>query len=216
MKIIIKRQKNNKEKSYWQTFEYSNESRVSVAQIIDAINSNLKNDEKIQWDCSCMQKKCGACAMVINGVPDLACEYFVNTSKTKELKIEPLSKFPVVCDLVVDRSVILQKQEECKIFRKSDAIINEKEFDYQYNAAKCLKCGLCLEICPNYMADGKHFGAVMLHENYLIASSSPESRQKMIENFREHFEKRCSACMSCRQICPVKISTLASSTYFAK
>lgn len=51
-------------------------------------------------------KMCGACAMVINGVPRLACSAFLRDIKGDELTLEPLSKFPVIDDLIVDRSII--------------------------------------------------------------------------------------------------------------
>ena len=58
---------------------------------------------EIAWECSCLQKKCGACAMRINGVPRLACDTKIGDLKSKTVTLEPLKKFPVVRDLIVDR-----------------------------------------------------------------------------------------------------------------
>lgn len=67
---------------------------------------------------------------------------------------------------------------------------NAKEFDLQYSSAKCLKCGLCLEVCPNYIgsktADDKpnFMGAVLAHEAYLLLSSNSDRKRlkKPIKN----------------------------------
>ena len=55
-----------------------------------------------------MQAVCGGCAMVINGVPALACATFADEVSVDTLRLEPLSKFPVIADLIVDRSVIYE------------------------------------------------------------------------------------------------------------
>lgn len=44
--------------------------------------------------------------MVINGKPALACETFLRDLKGKDIEIRPLRKFPVIHDLVIDRSSI--------------------------------------------------------------------------------------------------------------
>ena len=80
MKIKILRQAFPGAEPYWESFEYDGPENISVAALIDHINYNddIVNDKgektrRIGWECSCLQGICGACAMVINGVPALAC-----------------------------------------------------------------------------------------------------------------------------------------------
>ncbi len=218
MQVKIKRQKNKASAPYWQEFECSLTEKLSAASVIDFINDKLPGgDEKIAWDCSCMQKLCGACAMVINGVPALACDTFIDPEKERTLVIEPLRKFPVICDLKVDRSSIYEHQKTAGIFSAEVCDADPSEFDYRYLASKCLKCGLCLEVCPNYAEGGKkHFGAVMLNEAYVLSSVSKNRRNELKKAFAEHFAACCSGCMACREICPAGISSLASSSYMLK
>ena len=125
-----------------------------------------------------MQKSCGGCAMVINGRPALACGEFIDTDKEKMLVLESLTKFPVVADLAVDRSIIQEYQKTAMMYLGTRAKPDKKEFAQQYSAAKCLKCGLCLEVCPNYTKDSeKFFGAAFANSVYLLHSSS-EDRKK--------------------------------------
>ena len=88
---------------------------ASVAAVLNELNGRMPLTdasgnlaEPISWECGCMVRKCGACAMRINGVPRLACSVFLNTLKGTTVTLEPLSKFPLVKDLVVDRSILFE------------------------------------------------------------------------------------------------------------
>ena len=115
-----------------------------------------------------MQSVCGGCAMVINGVPALACATFADKVKGKELVLEPLGKFPVVSDLIVDRTIIYENLITAKAYLEGLTVINQSNSNHQYSVAKCLKCGLCLEVCPNYHIGEEFFGAAFANESYLI------------------------------------------------
>ena len=151
MKVRIKRQNDRRSAPYWQVFHFRGEGRITVAAILEKLNErdqleDIKGKQcrKIRWECGCMQKMCGGCAMVINGHPALACGVFINTDDTEILRLEPLTKFPVVEDLIVDRSVIWERQKEALMYLGIRKHPDPKEHEHQYSAAKCLKCGLFL------------------------------------------------------------------------
>jgi succinate dehydrogenase / fumarate reductase iron-sulfur subunit len=157
-----------------------------------------------------MQAVCGGCAMIINGVPALACATFADEVKGEELVLEPLSKFPVVADLIVDRSIIYENLIRVNAYLESYAAGNARHHSQQYSVAKCLKCGLCLEVCPNYRPDGNFFGAVLANESYLLASQSAERNPKIVQEYKTHFGAGCSKALSCQSVCPMKIETITS------
>jgi succinate dehydrogenase / fumarate reductase iron-sulfur subunit len=148
--------------------------------------------------------------MVINGVPALACATFVDELKGDTLVLEPLSKFPVVADLIVDRSIIYEQLTQAKAYLEQVATSDAKQRQHQYSVAKCLKCGLCLEVCPNYRPGGEFFGAVLANESYLIASQSPDPDHPIVKEYKTHFGAGCSKALSCQSVCPMKIETLSS------
>ena len=76
--------------------------------------------------------------------------------------------------------------------------------------AKCLKCGLCLEVCPNYHRGSDFFGAVFANESYLIVGQSKEGSPRMVKEYKKHFGAGCSKALSCQTVCPVGIETLTS------
>ena len=148
--------------------------------------------------------------MVINGVPALACNTFVDEVTKTDLVLEPLSKFPVLADLMVDRSIIYENLNNAKAYIESRSVSSNKNHDHRYSVAKCLKCGLCLEVCPNYHVGGKFYGAVFANESYLITTQSAEKPIQTVKEYKNHFGAGCSKALSCQTVCPVGIETITS------
>lgn len=217
MIVKIKRQICSASESYWQSFKYDGDRHVTVSAVLDALNytddlfdTDGRPAARIRWECSCMQSMCGGCAMVINGVPALACATFVDEVRGDELVLEPLSKFPVIADLIVDRSIIYENLLNAKAYLNSVAESDKHSHKQQYSVAKCLKCGLCLEVCPNYRPGGDFFGAVLANESYLIASQSSNQKSQVVKEYKAHFGAGCSKALSCQSVCPMKIETITS------
>ena len=217
MIVKIKRQSDPQSQAYWQAFAYDGPKHVTVSAVLDALNytDDLFDAEgnpapRIRWECSCMQAVCGGCAMVINGIPALACATFADEVKGDALVLEPLSKFPVIADLIVDRSIIYEQLIQAKAYLERVAASSEAQYEQQYSVAKCLKCGLCLEVCPNYRPGGEFFGAVLANESYLIASQSAEKNPQIVKEYKTHFGAGCSKALSCQSVCPVGIETISS------
>ena len=217
MIVKIKRQQSHDSAPYWQSFNYDGNKHVTVTAILDMLNYtddlfdvDGKPAARIRWECGCMQSVCGGCAMVINGVPALACSTFADEVKGEELVLEPLSKFPVVADLIVDRSSIYDNLVKAKAYLESVAENDHRQHEHQYSIAKCLKCGLCLEVCPNYLPDGEFFGAVFANESYLVTSQSENGKTPIVKEYKKHFGAGCSKALSCQSVCPVGIETSTS------
>lgn len=224
MRVRILRQKAPGTEPYWEAFQADVPDDMSVAGLLDHLNyrddladETGRKTDRIAWDCSCLQGICGACAMVINGSPALACETFVRDLKGDELTIRPLRKFPVIRDLIVDRSVIQDNLRKANSYigaynppeyRNESA--KERAHRLQYTAARCLKCGLCLEVCPNYVSGKVFFGALFANDCYLIAERNREKSAEIRACYGEHFGSTCSKSLSCMDVCPMKIPTIAS------
>ena len=224
MKVRIQRQQSPFTEPYWEVFDAEVSGDTSVAGLLDHLNyhddivdENGRQTTRIGWECSCLQGVCGACAMVINGTPALACETFVRDLRGDEITILPLQKFPVIHDLITDRSSIYENLKNDNLYIEEynpDPVRSrkkaEKEHAHQYAAAKCLKCGLCLEVCPNYVNGKNFFGAVFANDCYLVSSRNSEKREDIRRQYGEHFGSTCSKSLSCMDVCPMKIPTIAS------
>ena len=217
MKIRILRQKNPNTVPYWEAFDYEGADSISIAGLLDHLNYNddIMNDkgevtDRIGWDCSCLQGVCGACAIVVNDSPVLACETFLKDLKGEEIILRPLRKFPVVHDLIVDRSSIHNNLERTDVYIGEYHFEENEDHAHQYDAAKCLKCGLCLEVCPNYTNGNTFFGALFANDCYLVSARNHAKSKEIRKIYDEHFGSGCSKSLSCMDVCPVNIPTIAS------
>ena len=159
----------------------------------------------IRWECSCLQKKCGACAMLINGRPGLACDARLSELRDP-IRLEPLRKFPVVADLIVDRDVMAENLAAMRLWFAGQAPMGQKAADVGYEASRCLQCGCCLEVCPNFDPAGRFFGmAAAVPASRLLAGLPAGQREEMARLYREHVYEGCGKSLACRNVCPAGI-----------
>jgi succinate dehydrogenase / fumarate reductase iron-sulfur subunit len=214
MKYIlkIKRQKDSYSESYWQTIEYEceDDGNETVATVLRNIENGKLGIEPIAWECSCLQKKCGSCAMIIDGKPRLACDFFLKNHRKKgAITIEPLHKFPIVRDLIVDRSIMRENLKRIQAWMGTQAHAqSEKRNELMYDASRCLQCGCCLEVCPNYCGSDEFYGAAaVVPMSRIINATDKKDRKAIMKNYNEHVYKGCGKSLACHDICPAKIKT---------
>ncbi|MBR1471484.1 MAG: succinate dehydrogenase/fumarate reductase iron-sulfur subunit [Lachnospiraceae bacterium] len=200
--IRILRQKGPGEKAYFEDFPYETEQEnATVATALMQIAARTD----LAWEHSCLQKKCGACAMVVDQKPVLACDTALASCKGEVVVVEPLKKFPVVKDLLVDRSILADTLQEMQVYAQeqteeqgSDGTGYREETVYE--AARCLQCGLCLEICPNYYPEGTFAGmAAMAPIARLLAG---EEAGRIKKTYTERIYEGCGKSLACRDVCP--------------
>ena len=225
----IRRQASPADAPYWQDFSYQTEdSGATVATALEDISRRTGTDDKcadsgqtripdsasardaeqdtrpLAWEHSCLQKKCGACAMVIDGVPRLACDTRLSELKKEMVTIEPLRKFPVIEDLVVDRSSMMTRLKELSVWFDGDA--KRSGEDMAFEASKCLQCGLCLEVCPNFAVGGSFSGmAAMAPMARLIAKLPDGQRKRLAADYERAVYEGCGKSLACRRGCPAGI-----------
>ena len=114
----IKRQATPDAKPVWEEFELPWKPGMNViSSLMDiALNPTTRDGKKttpITYDSNCLEEICGSCAMLINGKARMACSALVDKLE-QPIKLEPFSKFPVVRDLAVDRSVLFENLKAVK------------------------------------------------------------------------------------------------------
>ncbi|MBQ4256599.1 MAG: succinate dehydrogenase [Oscillospiraceae bacterium] len=205
-KIIRIKRTAEKGRQFLELFLYEGDGNETVIDFLEEINSRSeivnadgKPSQPISFNCSCKEKKCGACAMVIDGKPRLACTVHMRELKENAL-IEPLSKFPVIRDLSVDRTIIYNGQETLKAWPETP----QEPMDT--DAVRCLMCGLCLEVCPNYIP-GSSFtgGAGVAGAARGMDSTDAEHTEDVKKEYMKHFFRDCGQSLSCVRICPMNI-----------
>lgn len=190
-------------------WEMADES-ATVATALSAMNRDpaLKDVDghpvgHIHWECSCLQKKCGACAMRINDMPRLACDTRLAPLSGGVIQLEPLKKFPVVADLIVNRQVLFDNLKAMKAWLDREVCLNARATEVAYEASRCLQCGCCLEVCPNFMPGGAFSGAAaMAPASRLIAELAPEKKAALYKLYTRRFYNGCGKSLACRDVCP--------------
>ena len=214
--LKILRRERGAAQPYWESFTYEAVSEGdTVASALTALNStaapkNAKGEPSrpIEWECSCLQKRCGACAMVIDGRPRLACDALLSESKTGALRVEPLRKFPVICDLTVDRTVLYDNLKTLGLWLSAEAALADGDRDLAYESSECIQCGCCMEVCPNFYAEGPFFGmATVPLTTRLLTELSPADYREIARQYAKHTFAGCGKSLACKNVCPRHIDT---------
>ncbi len=211
--LRVRRQADPSSEPYWEDFIYETEylsATVAGALLELTEERRLQNSSQrlpyrpVVWEHSCFQKKCGACAMVIDGKPRLACDTKLIECKGETVTLEPLRKFRVIEDLRVDRSSMMDRLKTLSVWLENDAKTSGEKTAFE--ASKCLQCGLCLEVCPNFYPEGKFGGmAAMAPLARLIAKSADGQRKDIRKAYRKGVYSGCGKSLACRDICPAGI-----------
>ena len=112
VQIEIKRQASPDSPAVWEKFELPWRPGLNVISVMMDIAANPVTADghattPITYDSNCLEEICGSCAMLINGRARMACSALIDNLE-QPIRLEPLSKFPLVRDLQVDRSVLFE------------------------------------------------------------------------------------------------------------
>ena len=166
IRVRILRQDAPGQESYWERHAVPYEPNMNVISVLQRIAAGARSADgrpvaPVTWDCNCLEEVCGSCTMLINGRTRMACSALVDKlleETPDEIELRPMSKFPVVRDLVVDRGRLFRALERVKAWVPVDGsydhgpgprIAPEQQED-AYPLATCISCGCCMEACPQY------------------------------------------------------------------
>ena len=166
VRVRVLRQDAPGEESYWERFEIPYVENMNVISILQQVAAQAKSRDgrrvaPVAWDCNCLEEVCGSCTMLINGRTRMACSALVDKlleESAEEIELRPMSKFPVVRDLVVDRSRLFRALERVKAWVPVDGSydhgpgprISPESQEDAYPLATCISCGCCMEACPQF------------------------------------------------------------------
>jgi succinate dehydrogenase / fumarate reductase, iron-sulfur subunit len=199
---------------------------MSFLEMLDVLNEQLvaRGEEPVAFEHDCREGICGSCGMMINGTahgPErgtTVCQLHMRHFHDGDvLYLEPWRSraFPVVKDLVVDRSAfdrIVQAGGFISVRTGSapeaNAIPVPKETaDLAMDAAECIGCGACVASCPNGAA--MLFVAAKISHLGLLPQGQPERYTRaraMVERMEEEGFGACTNFRECEAVCPKRIS----------
>lgn len=164
--VRVLRQDAPGEASYWERFRVPREPDMNVISVLQKIAAQAETADgravnPVAWDCNCLEEVCGACTMVINGRVRQACSALVDRlldEHPEGIELRPMTKFPVLRDLVVNRRRLFRALERVRDWIPVDGYfdlgpgprVSPAEQETAYPLSQCMSCGCCLDACPQY------------------------------------------------------------------
>jgi succinate dehydrogenase / fumarate reductase iron-sulfur subunit len=226
--IRIKRQPAPDQAAFWEEFRVPvrpNMNVISVLQWIAAhpVTTDGKATTTPVWDSGCLEEVCGACTMLINGKTRQACSALVErvSPDLSPITLEPMTKFPVVRDLFVDRSRIFNDLKRVKAWVPIDGTydlgpgpaMSQRLQETRYPLSRCITCGCCLEACPQYTPANKFVGAAIISQARLFNEhpvGAALKDERLEELMGDGGVQDCGKAGNCVEVCPKQIPLLES------
>jgi len=200
--------------------------QASLLEMLDIVNERLvlRGEEPIAFDSDCREGICGTCSLTVNGEahgpdhPGAACELYMRKFKDGDtIVIEPfrVKSFPIVKDLVVDRSALDRIVQAGGFIsartgsapEANSILVSKPDADVSMEAAACIGCGACAAACPN--ASAMLFTAAKVSHMAMLPQGEPERTKRVVSMVHamdaEGFGN-CTNTYECEAVCPAEIS----------
>lgn len=174
----------------------------------------------IVWEQGCLEEVCGSCSMLINRRPRQACTALIETllkeNQDNTVYLSPFTKFPLVRDLIVDRSRMFDNLKKVHGWIDADSTwergpgpkISQEKQEIMYSLSTCMTCGCCLEACPQVNDRSKFIGPQVMAQVRLF-NDHPTGKMKAADRLRPLMEEggvsECGNAQNCVRVCPKNI-----------
>jgi succinate dehydrogenase / fumarate reductase iron-sulfur subunit len=224
IKIKIQRRENIDADAFWETFEIPYRRNLNVISVLMDIRKNPVTADGKQttppvWDMSCLEQVCGICTMIINGRVRQSCSALIDdllvASGGDTITLEPMTKFPNIRDLKVDRSRMFDHLKQVHAWIELDGTydlgpgphISNEVAQERYAYSRCMTCGCCLEACPQYH-DTNYIGPQAIAQARLY-NMHPTGKITIDDRLNgltgEDGITNCGNAQNCVQVCPMSI-----------
>ena len=232
LRVKVKRQDAAGQPAYWNTFDVpvrTGQNIIAVLQYIAANPVTIDGEtvEPVVWESGCLEEVCGSCTMLVNGHVRQSCSALTtdllelhdedaDDNGLVTITLEPMSKFPVIRDLFVDRQRMFDNLIKVKAWVPIDGTHDlgegPKETPEQqterYKISRCMTCGCCLEACPQFTLDNNFLGAQAIAQAYYFNQHATGKKLKA-----ERLETLagpggvgdCGNAQNCVKVCPKEI-----------
>ncbi len=229
--LIITRQDGPDSAPYKEEFKIPYRPNMNMISCLmeiqrNPVNAQGEKTKAVVWESNCLEEVCGACSMVINGKPRQACTALVDKLE-QPIRVEPMSTFPVIRDLIIDRSRMFDAMKRVKAWIPIDGTYDlgpgprmpEVERQQAYELSKCMTCGVCLEACPNVNSKSPFIGpfAISLVRLFNTHPTGAMNKHERLEALMDEGGiTDCGNSQNCVQSCPKGIPLTTSIAYMNK
>jgi fumarate reductase iron-sulfur subunit len=186
-------------------------------------------DHDLSSDFVCRAGICGACGMLVNGKPQLACKTLTSDFENGKIELLPLPTFKLIKDLSVDTGswmknmsirvnswiVANEPTDISKIEKKIEPEVAEEIFELD----RCIECGLCVASCSTAIMREDFVGAVGLNRVARFQIDPHDSRSD--EDFYELIGDDdgifgCMSLLACEDHCPKNLPLQSKIAYMRR
>lgn len=212
-------------KQYWEEFELEKRPGMNAILALMQIQRNPINRKgelvtPVVYESGCLEEVCGSCSMLVNGIPRQACTALIDkliaATNSNVVTLAPFTKFPLVRDLIVDRSSMFENLKQFSAWVEVDSSIDEgfgpkisqDKQEIMYQLSKCMTCGCCLEGCPQVNSHSSYMGPALASQVRLFNLHPVAGLQKskrLHEMMKEGGISGCSSAQNCVRVCPQKL-----------
>lgn len=220
IRLKIKRQEGPGAASHWEEFDVPDHPGANVISCLMEIRKNPitadgKKTTPVVWESSCLEEVCGACTMRINGRPRQSCSALIK-DLAQPIVLEPMSKFPLIRDLQVDRSRMFQELLKARAWVEIDGThdlgpgprMSAELALERYDLSRCMTCGCCVESCPQYGPQSAYIGPAAINQVRLFnthPSGAMQADERLEVLMGEGGVMDCGNAMNCVKACPKEI-----------
>jgi len=210
---------------YFEEFELQRRPFLNVISALMEVQKNPVNRQgqkvtPVVWEQGCLEEVCGSCSMLVNGRPRQACtaliENLIAQSGSSTITLAPMTKFPLVRDLVVNRENMFSNLKKIEAWIDADdsqgralsvPIAPDIE-EVRYVLSTCMTCGVCSEGCPQISEKSPFMGPaavsqVRLFNAHPIGTMNRKARLNAM--LQEGGIAGCGNAQNCVQVCPKQI-----------
>lgn len=212
-------------KQYWEEFEIQLRPFLNITSALMEIQKHpITRDKRrvtpVAWEQGCLEEVCGSCSMLINGRPRQGCtallHKIIESSGSNIITIAPMTKFPLIKDLVVDRTIMFENLKKVRAWVDVDDSfdrgfgpkISPEVQEAMYKLSTCMTCGCCSEACPQVNAASKYIGPAPISQARLF-NAHPVGKMSAQDRLRPLMEEGgiadCGNAQNCVQVCPKQI-----------
>lgn len=223
--FILKIWRGNPGKQYWEEFELKRVPGINIVSSLMEIQKNPVNREgkrvtPVVWESGCLEEVCGSCSMLINGRPRQSCtaliENIIKETGSTTITLAPFSKFPLVRDLIVDRSIMFDNLKKVHGWIEADNTwdkghgpkISQQKQEIMYTLSTCMTCGCCVESCPQVNEHSEFVGPQIIGQVRffnLHPTGSYQKADRLRTLMQEGGISSCGNAQNCVKVCPKNI-----------
>lgn len=221
--FILKIYRGTPGKQYWESFElalHPGENVISALMEIEKrpVNTLGETVNPVVWEQGCLEEVCGSCSLLVNGVPRQACtaliEEYIKKTGSREIILAPLTKFPLIRDLIVDRSIMFDNLQKIQGWVAADTDgenngvkVSQEEQELMYALSMCMTCGCCTEACPQINEHNDFIGPAAIAQSRLFNTypGDKQSKKRLLTLMGNKGIEGCGQAHNCERVCPKKL-----------